>query len=210
MKTLIAVPCMDMVHTMFFRSMMALERPDETEVLVSSSSLIYDARNTLAKQAIEGNYDRVLWIDSDMIFEPDLLRRFHADLDNGLEYVTGLAFSRRAPIKPCIFRTCGIRLEGEKRIPFADFFDDIPDKPMFQVAASGFAAVMTTVDLLKRVQDKFGLPFSPVMGFGEDLTFCMRATDLGVPMWCDSRIKLGHIGQAVFDYNGWLAGRGVT
>lgn len=210
MRTLIAVPCMDMVHTLFFRSMLALEKPDSTEVLVSSSSLVYDARNKLAALAIEGNYDRVLWIDSDMTFDSDLLLRFHADLDSGLDYVSGLAFSRRAPIKPCIFRTCGIRLDGEKRVPFAETFADLPDKPMFQIAASGFAAVMTTVDLLKRVQDKYGLPFSPVMGFGEDLTFCMRASELGVPLWCDSRIRLGHIGQAIFDYNGWAASREVT
>ena len=51
-----------------------------------------------------------------------------------------------------------------------------------------------TTDLIKRVGDMFGLPFSPILGFGEDMSFCYRVSMLGMKMWCDSSIKLGHIG----------------
>ena len=52
MKILVAMPCMDMVHTTFFKSVIAMERIGEVRFSLTCSSLIYDARNTLAKQEI--------------------------------------------------------------------------------------------------------------------------------------------------------------
>ena len=52
--------------------------------------------------------------------------------------------------------------------------------------------------LLKEVKDKYGLPFSPILGFGEDISFCMRLKELGKKMYCDPRAKLGHIGYKVY------------
>lgn len=208
MKTLIAVPCMDMVHTLFFKSFVSLRCPPDTDVTVSSSSLIYDARNQLAKQAVEGNYDRLLWLDSDMVFNPDMIERFNEDMDGGLEYVSALYFTRRAPVSPCVYKTCSVKLENGKHAPTCESITELPETPLFQVAASGMGAVMMSVSLVKRVADRYGLPFSPVLGFGEDLSFCMRASELGVPLWCDSRISLGHAGQAIFDFKTWQATRG--
>ena len=53
------------------------------------------------------------------------------------------------------------------------------------------------VSLIKKVQDKFGLPFSPILGFGEDLSFCARARQVGAEIYCDSRAKMGHVGLGV-------------
>ena len=44
-----------------------------------------------------------------------------------------------------------------------------------------------------------------MLGFGEDLAFCLRVKDLGKKVYCDSRIKVGHIGYKTFgedDING--------
>lgn len=204
MRLMIAVPCMDMVHTLFFRSFAGLRLPAGTEVVISTSSLIYDARNQLARKAVEGGYDRVLWLDSDMVFDPDMAERFMADLDGGLEYVSGLFFSRRAPVRLCAYDVCGVKVsDDEGHVPTVHSFEKLPDAPVFEVAASGLAAVCMSTDLIARIAERFGLPFSPVMGFGEDLSFCMRARELGARLWCDSRIRLGHVGQAIFDYNVW-------
>ena len=203
MKTLIAVPCLDTVHTMFFQSMEALRRPEGTSVSVSSSSLVYDARNSLADLAVRGGYDRVCWLDSDMRFQPDLLERFHADLDAGMEMVCGLFFSRRAPVHPCVYHSCALQ-DG---VPTATPFDVIGDQP-FRVQACGFAGVMMSGALLRRVAETYGAPFSPGFGFGEDLSFCLRAGELGANIYCDPRIKMDHIGYAVINEDTWLAMKG--
>lgn len=197
MRTLIAIPCMDMVHTVFMRSMLTLNKVGEVQYCISCSSLIYDARNGLAKKAITEHFDRVLWLDSDMEFEPDLMERLSADMDEGREFVSGLYFKRKAPITPVIYRECGYyhSKEDDKVTPIAVSYDDYPRDSIFEVAAAGFGVVMVTTDLLTRVVEKFGAPFSPILGFGEDLSFCSRARDVGAQLWCDSRVKLGHVGQ---------------
>lgn len=199
MKTLIVVPCMDMLHTGFFTSAMQLNRVGDCELRITSSSLIYDARNQLAKAAVDGGFDRVLWLDSDMTFQPDLMERLNARIDEGREIVSGIYFTRRAPVKPVVYKDVGVKqLEGGMVFPYADSYLDYPQNDIFECAGVGFGAVMTTVDLLKRVQEKYGLPFSPMIGFGEDLSFCLRLKEMGVPVYCDSSIKCGHIGLITF------------
>lgn len=196
MKTLVAIPAMDMVHTIFFRSCMMMERVGETRFALTSSSLVYDARNNLCKQAVAEKFDRVLWFDSDMEFAPDVMRKLSADLDEGLEFVTGIYFKRRAPVQPCVYKEVGYYHSEEKKevTPVALSYDDYPRDQLFEIGGCGFGGCMMTVDLIKRVAKEFGAPFSPILGFGEDLSFCKRVAHVGGKMWCDSRVKLGHVG----------------
>lgn len=196
MKTLIAIPCMDMVHTVFFKSVVGLERVDDCRFSLTCSSLVYDARNTLAKQAVTEGFDRVLWLDSDMDFSPDILRLLSKDMDEGRELVSGLYFKRKAPVKPVIYKEVGYyhNKADDSVTPIAVSYEDYPKDTIFPIAGCGFGGVLVSVDLIKRVGEKFGLPFSPILGFGEDLSFCKRVSELGVEMFCDSRVKMGHVG----------------
>lgn len=194
MKTLIAVPAMDTVHTMFFESMWGLKKPPDTFLAVISSSLVYDARNQLAAQAVKDGFDRVLWLDSDMRFQPDLLERMHENLDAGHPFTCGLFFTRKAPVRPCVYSV----LDQHEGTPICIPFSHWGNEP-FEAQACGFGAVMTSVELLKAVQERFGLPFTPIQGFGEDFSFCLRARELGVLPWCDPRIQVDHIGISIFN-----------
>ena len=207
MKTLIALPCMDMVHTIFMKSLLSMDRIGQTGFAFSCSSLIYDARNQLAKQAVTEGYDRVLWLDSDMDFQPDLLKRLSEDMDEGREFVTGLYFKRKAPVKPVIYKELGFYKDEnvEGVTPVAVPYEDYPKDSVFPIAACGFGGCLVSTDLIKRVGDKFGLPFSPVMGFGEDLSFCTRVSELGVEMFCDSRVKMGHVGLGTITEETYLS-----
>ena len=196
MKTLIAIPCMDMVHTIFMKSLIGLTRVGEVRYSISCSSLVYDSRNNLAKQAVQEGFDRILWFDSDMEFNPDFMKILAADMDEGRDMVSGLYFKRRAPVGPIVYKKIGYyHSEEEKTVtPLAVPYDDYPRDSIFECEGVGFGGVMVSVDLVKKVADKYGLPFSPILGFGEDLSFCMRVKELGVPIYCDSRAKMGHVG----------------
>lgn len=201
MKTLIAIPCMDMVHTGFMKAILQMTRVGTVGYTISSSSLIYDARNNLAKQAVGGGFDRMLWLDSDMDFQPDLMSRLMQVMDdNNLEIVGGLYFARREPMIPVVYEKVGYYHDEEKDevTPAALNYYEYPKDELFPCEGIGFGGVLVTTDLIKRVQEKYGLPFSPILGFGEDLSFCIRARDVGATIWCDSRIKLGHIGLKTY------------
>lgn len=209
MKTLIAIPCMDMVHTIFLKSLLGLERVGAVQFGLSCSSLVYDARNGLAKQACTEGYDRVLWFDSDMDFEPNLMKRLSARMDEGCELVSALYFKRKAPVKPVVYKEVGYFHSDEKDevTPIAIPYEDYPKDSLFEIAGCGFGGVMMSVDLIKKVADKFGQPFSPILGFGEDLSFCARVSQLGIKMYCDSSVKMGHVGLGTITEDVYLSQR---
>ena len=211
MRTMIAIPCMDTVPTAFLMSLLGLEKGSDCDVTLSVSSLIYDARNQLAQKAVDGNYDRILWLDSDMQFDRDLMTRLHAALDEGADMVSALFFKRKPPIAPVIYKAIWCtQEESGATMPHADLYHDYPRDQVFEIAACGFGGVMMKVELLKTVKEKFGLPFSPIMGFGEDLSFCVKARETGARLVCDSRIKMGHVGFTVFNEESYLQRRDAT
>lgn len=203
-KYLIAIPCFDMVHTDFMLSLLNMTRIGEVYCQVVKSSLIYNARNTLAKQAIDNNFDRILWLDSDIMFDPNLMVRLADRLNGGIKYCSALYFKRQFPTEPVcysrIIQTNEEKSDGKKElVTKVEVYKDYPKDQIFEVDATGFGAVMMEVNLIKRIWDKYGLPFSPQLGLGEDMSFCWRAKQIGAKMFCDSSIKLAHLGCVAFN-----------
>lgn len=195
MKTMIALPAMPVMMTACVRSLLAMRKHGEIEYAFTDSSLVFDARNKLAEKAINDGFDRILWLDTDMVFQPDLFERLSADLDEGREYVCGLCTTRRDPIIPVIYDYIKFT---EKDGPQSHCILDYPKDKVFEIAASGFGCVMMTVQLAKDIGEVFGHPFAPIPGFGEDLSFCMRASQMGRRMFCDPSVRLGHIGYKTY------------
>lgn len=191
---------MQSIPTKTVRCLTGMLRPPDTYTAVSECSLVHDARNEFTSLAIQKGFDRVLWIDSDMTFQPDLLFRLTEDMDqNNLDMVCGLFFKRQTPTEPVIctaLETMQDPVQGEYIHPVC--YADYPPDTLFPVKACGFGAVLTSVDLLRTVWDHYGPPFSYHLNIGEDYSFCWRVNQLGRQIWCDSRVKVGHIGQAIY------------
>lgn len=201
MKTLIAIPCMDMMPTGFVQSLLYLEKGEDVSVCFKANSLVYDSRNLLALTAIEEGFDRVLWLDSDMMFTPASMKIIMRDMDEyGAEMVTGIYFRRKKPFTPVVYSQLeepGVDDNGHMVARVREFTAYPPDS-VFPVRGCGFGYCMTSVQLLKEVCDKFGPPFSPYPWGSEDISFCHRVNKLGYQIWCDSRVSCGHIGQFVY------------
>ena len=190
MRTLIAIPCMDMIHADFVRSLLSMEITGQVQFTFAQSSLIYDARNQLAEVAVNGGFDRVLFLDSDMTFPPWTFKRLSELMETGKSFVSGLYFGRRPPFGP-----------------IAEVYEDFPEDTVFPVKAVGFGCVMLSVDLLKKVGAVYGTGFCPISGFGEDLSFCLRAGELGETVWVDSALQCGHVGLTTYTEDTWRAYR---
>lgn len=203
MKTMIAIPCMGELSTRFAGCLMSMKRPGEATVYMESQSLIYDARNRLAQTAIKKGFDRVLWLDSDMVFEPDLMERLSARIDEGRDFVTGVYVQRKSRHEPTIYSEWRTEeLEDGKLKAKLKVCQEIPEE-IFEIEACGFGIAMTTVKMLQDIMEQKGLPFTPVPGFGEDIACCMRARELGYKIWCDGSIQAGHEGTYVYKLEDW-------
>ena len=187
-KVLIAVPALDVMPTLTTYSMLSMKRDCLSRFSFIVRASCHDARNLLAREAIDSGADRVLWIDSDMVFGDDLMIRLGADLDEGWDMVGGIYFRREIPTSPLVYNY--IDWETGK----AEVWKDYPRDRLFQCAGFGFGAVMMTTELLKRVGD---YAFTPMNHLSEDLSFCARAWEAGARIACDSRVKVGHVGQIV-------------
>ena len=214
MKTLIAIPCMETVHADFAKSLVDLIRnaPEETNVCFKKSSLIYDSRNLLSLAAMEGEYDRVLWLDSDMVFAPNTLLSLHKDMDDtGADIITGLYVKRHPSAIPVLYKTIRPPVKNDNGIVkcVEDYLDYPPDD-IFPVAGAGFGCVMMSVPLLRKLWNEYGPPFAPVVWAGEDISFFYRANMTGAKILCDSRIRLGHVGNITFTPDFYEAKRNET
>lgn len=195
MKTLIAIPSMDMVHTQFMLSLIGMRRIGETIIANSQATVIHTSRDILARHAIEMQCDRVLWLDSDMKFGSDIMERLCADMDEGREMVSAIYFGRRYPVTPIIYESIDYNPQDADSAGVPNIYHDYPEDSIFPVAGCGFGACMMSAQLLTRVKQRFRYPFQPIPGLGEDIAFCWRAAQVGAKIYCDSRIKPYHIGM---------------
>lgn len=192
-KTFIAIPCMDQVPAPFMASLAQL-RDDDLIMGVNVGSLIYNSRNELAKRAIATESEFCLWLDSDMVFQPDLLKRLKKHFENPeTEIVSGVYFRRSTPYTPVLYDKLEIDAKGN--CEFHEL-ETLPkdDKP-FEVAGIGFGGVLMRTSVLMDVFGLHRMPFAPINGVGEDLSFCWRAREAGHKIICDPTIELGHVGH---------------
>lgn len=201
MKLLIGVPSYDYMHAEFVKCLSYLlmqmaHNGVDFELSINNGTLVYMARDRIACQAINMGFTHVLWLDADMIFQPSLLD----DLtDCGEDFVTGICHSRRPPYASCVFR----RIDDLNHL---ERFEEYPAEP-FEIAGCGFACVLIKTDILAAVQHKYRTCFTPEQDWGEDLTFCRRATAMGYRIYADPYVRLGHIGHDVIwpeDYQRYL------
>lgn len=199
MRLLIGVPCMDFVHVEFLKSLTALlRRLDEKKVqydlMIESGTLVYLARERIAHRAINEHYTHVLWLDSDMVFGPDLLDDL---MFCGYPFVTGIYHARRKGYASVIFKT--IKPDSIER------FEEYPNEP-FQIEGCGFGCVLIETAILSAVCLHYLTCFTPLPSLGEDIAFCKRARELGNKIWCEPSVVCGHIGHITIypeDHEAW-------
>ena len=196
MKTMIATPCLSTVQAEFMQSVTLMKPVGDVRYASMESSMIYKSRTDLGLIAIAEGQDFVLWIDSDMAFKPDLLERLMADME-GRDIVAPLFFMRNPPYEPVMYSKLRKGLtpaenEHEKLI-------DYPENEMFTVEGVGFGCVLMRTKVLKDVADRYHELFAPIPGYGEDLSFCIRARGCGYDIWIDPTVEVGHKGSIIVD-----------
>lgn len=197
---------MDQVPAQFMQSLATLRKVGECTVATQIGSLIYTSRNNLAQKAIMMEADYVLWLDSDMVFTPDLLERMLERLQNDkLDFLTGLYFRRVRPFTPVLFD----RLEMVGNVCNWSEFKEIPEEP-FEVGGCGFGCVLMDTGVFLDVQSRFGNMFAPIGNTGEDLAFCWRARECGYKIICDPAITCGHVSHIVINQEFYKGLRNVN
>lgn len=165
---------------------------------IKSSANISAARNALVEWFLGlPSAQWLMMIDTDMVWLPDAIHRLLAQADpERAPIVGGLCFGDD---NGELFATL-YDLGGTEEQPEFLRYNAWP-QGMFQVVATGAAFLLMHRSALERVRDhgfSTAYPWFQEREFagkrcGEDVTFCMRAGQLGIPVWVDTTVETGHI-----------------
>lgn len=151
----------------------------------------------------------LFWLDTDMGFQPDALEMLLAAADPVDRPIVGaLCFSqqeiesdgmggRRTQPTPVIYDW--ITVDGQSGYAVRW---DYPRDTVTKTHATGSACIVIHRSVLERIQEKFGPVWynrapnpSTAQLFSEDLSFCVRAGALDIPVYVDTRVQTTHLKQ---------------
>lgn len=154
--------------------------------------LVPYARERLAQSALELGCDYLFMVDDDMLCPPDLFYRL---VIHDKDIIAPLAFTRNPDHKPVVYDVIeGFDPVTRQSYYINKFAMNYPRDSLFECDAMGFGAVLIKTEVLRRVEEP---RFMGMSGTGEDITFCYKAKKKGCQVWCDSTIKLGHLGHPI-------------
>ena len=182
-----------------------------------SSANISAPRNELTRRFVdETQADWLLWIDADMAWQPEALEALLASADPvERPIVGGLCFGAlHDALFPTIYHLAAADGGGFSTVRVLDY----PQGAMVRCTATGAAFVLIHRSALERIRDHgFNRTFpwfqetenlgQPV---GEDITFCLRAGQLDIPVHVNTAVRVGHHKSALLTEERFLAQRQDT
>lgn len=146
-----------------------------------ASPLVEENRNNIFE--IAKDYDRLMMIDSDMVFEPHMIPQLMQIMDE-----------KDADL------VCGVFRSGTEPYPYTIYtklenFETLKEENqgVKPIEACGTAFIL----IGKRPLEQFEKPFYRIdwqgKRLGQDLSFCKRLLDAGMKLYCDTQMKIGHL-----------------
>lgn len=161
------------------------------------------ARCEIAEQALREEFTHLFFLDDDMLANGHLnMARL---LSHARPMVSGLCHLRTPPHYPSMFMDFGDK-NGEVR-----YITDWPENALIEVDAVGMACVLIETAVLKHVKEwlhqqgrgkealfSVGPARLGSKAVGEDIHFCQKVRDSGIPIYVDTSVKFQHLGGRVF------------
>jgi VCBS repeat-containing protein len=84
---------------------------------------------------------------------------------------------------------------------------DYPKNEIFEIDGCGMACCLMRTEVIEAVMNKYHDCFAPLPGYGEDLSFCIRARACGYSIHADPRLQIGHRAETIITNNTFEAYR---
>lgn len=160
--------------------------PQHTFIIAWEGCNVHQTRTNIVKEAQKYNCTHLLFIDYDMLFEDDLAEKL---MKHDKDIIGVNSMVRDLPL------TTTVKLHNEKGEQIYE-----PSTELFECQAVGTGVMMIKMSVF----DKLPQPWffyeqnGGEMKTGSDMWFCNKAKEAGFKIWCDPRIKVGHIGDYVY------------
>lgn len=188
MKILVCVPMNRPVEFRVFESfikMANLRGKHDYFFALTQNSLVYDARESLVNTFLQSEADAMMFIDSDMTFDP---RSIEYLAEHNQPFVTAKAFKRVSPYQPCFYNKIELQPDGQVYLESPVEYG----AGLLKIDGAGMACVLIRREVFEKIEPPY---FFPTVGLGEDLSFCMKLKEAGIPMYVDTTLQFGHLAQ---------------
>lgn len=162
-----------------------------------TGSYVHEARNVIAKQvADDPECTHLMFVDQDHTMAADTLVRL---LERNVPVVGAWYCDRSDPPRvtafdwsPAFHRITDHRISG-----------------LQQVGGVPLGMTLIRADVLRHMRDAYGDEqwFQVTATQGEDVFFCSRLKELGIPVYLDNDVRVGHLALVPITYEHWLAGQ---
>lgn len=190
MRILVAVPTYETIAPETFKSIYDLDKGDhEVDFEFVKGYDCPTARNNIAQIAVDGNYDYVMMVDSDVIIPEDTLKNLSDPWTNIVLGCCPRKNSRDGRIE--IYRP------GTFSFTKPYTYDSLPDNDRIVVKGGGFACAMINVSVFKLLPSPWFryVTYEDGSSLSEDLFFCLRAAESGFVIEADTRVRCGHMAR---------------
>lgn len=189
----IGIPCREQGRwSTFWECVAQLDRPPGTELIIRYNNSVAQARNQIARQALDHELDWVFWLDDDLLFRRDVLTRMLRRPEQIVIGLTLMRCTRDGSFRP-IWSDRPVRSSAHGMI--WEVIREIRPGPngLMRLSSGTGGGVLTR----RAVFDTVPAPWwqmgqhDPEM-FWEDIFFYERASAAGFDIWGDPSIRFGH------------------
>ena len=161
---------------------------------------LFDARDRICKRTMKEHFDYMLQLDSDMTFPPDALCRL---IERDVDVITGVYVGKCESHKPVLFTE--LHKDDENCGPYGlkTGLNELMQQDLFTVAGCGAGFLLVKEHIIRIMYIHMHEWFRPYAGLGEDVSFCQRCTELGIKIWADKSIPMGHTKYTEYTLDDW-------
>jgi hypothetical protein len=163
--------------------------PHQFHINFHKGTYVQELRNQCLRAAREVDADYLFFVDSDIVFPADGLNKL---LSWDKDVIGGMYNMKSLPLKTTIkpLDDEGNRLM-EETISF-------PDDKIFKVYGLPTGFMLIRLKAIEKLENPFDFDRDTEGLIGEDINFCIHCREIGVELWCDPTIKIGHIGYYLY------------
>lgn len=161
---------------------------------------LFDARDRVCRKTMREHFDYMLQLDSDMTFPPDALCKL---LERDKDVITGVYVGKGENHKPVLFTE--LHKDDENSGPYGlkHGLNELMKDDVFEVKGCGAGFLLVKEHVIRIMLIHKHEWFRPYAGLGEDVSFCQRCTELGVKVYADKTIPMGHIKYTQYTLEDW-------
>lgn len=203
-KILIGTPFKDSATDNYIKSLADMiiytQNQGHEVAYVNEHGGLYDARDRICSKAMRGHFDYMLQLDSDMTFPEDALCKL---LERDKDVITGVYVGKEKEHKPVLFTL--LHKDDENAGPYGKKkgLKDLMQNELFEVAGCGAGFLLVREHIIRILKIHTHEWFKPYAGLGEDVSFCQRCTELGIKIYADASIPMGHTKYVEYTINDW-------